>query len=142
MGDGPNRAKLVLLAEKLGLKDQVVFAGHSQTPGDFIKNTSVFVLPSRSEGIPNVLLEAMALKKPVVATRVGGVPEVIRHEHDGLLVPPDDPHSLAAAIDRLRENHSLAVDLAENGFETVTKNFGVNLRNESVLNLYREVISL
>jgi len=141
VGDGSEYWNLMQLAERLGLKDVVVFAGQSATPGDFIESTSVFVLPSRSEGIPNVILEAMALKKPVVATGVGGVPEIIQHEHDGLLVPPEDPRSLAAAIDRLIGDRRLAEQLADNGFQTVTRNFAVERRCESILNLYKEVLA-
>ena len=100
VGDGGERPSLESLARGLGLERDVLFVGYTSTPGDYLLAADVVVLPSRSECLPNVALEAMALGKPVVATSVGGVPEVIEDGRSGLLVPSEDEAALA---ERLRE---------------------------------------
>lgn len=102
VGDGPERDKLAALVELNGLTDLVTFAGR-QTPAEVrthLRSSSVFVLPSRSEGLPLALLEAMACALPAVATRVGGVPEVLIPEA-GTIVSPEDPDALAHALAEL-----------------------------------------
>jgi glycosyltransferase involved in cell wall biosynthesis len=99
LGEGPLKAELVKRAADLGIADAVSFLGarpHAQL-GDWYRAASVFVLPSRSEGVPGVLMEAISCGVPFVATQVGGTPEVA-HLGDGQLVPSCDPASLAAAL--------------------------------------------
>lgn len=98
VGDGPERAKLERQASRLG---RVVMTGHRADVAPFYAAATVFALPSHSEGSPNVVLEAMAAGVPVVATAVGGVPEILDNGRTGLLVPPRDPVAMAAAIRRL-----------------------------------------
>jgi glycosyltransferase involved in cell wall biosynthesis len=97
-GDGPCRGDLQRLAVELGIEDRVVFLGEIYDVASLLGRARLFVLPSRSEGIPLTALEAMACGLPVVATRVGGVPEVVEDGLTGLLVPPANPAALAAAI--------------------------------------------
>ncbi|MBL8604384.1 MAG: glycosyltransferase [Myxococcales bacterium] len=97
-GDGPDREALEALARARGLTDAVHFLGHQREVGRVYAAADLLVLPSRSEAMPNVLLEAMTLGVPVVSTRVGGVPEVARDGVDALIVPSEDPSALAAAI--------------------------------------------
>jgi len=99
-GDGPDREALVALARALHVGDRAVFLGHQKHVGLVYAASDCLVMPSRSEAMPNALLEAMTVSLPVVATRVGGVPEVADHEVHGLIVPPDDPIALAGAIAR------------------------------------------
>ena len=99
IGTGPQRQSLEKQVKRLGLEAVVHFQGprpHRQLP-DWYRAANVAVLPSRSEGIPNVLLEAIACGTPFVATRVGGIPE-IAHFGTGRLVPPGDPMALASAL--------------------------------------------
>ena len=96
VGDGPLRAALTRRAADLGLA--VRFTGARSDIADVLGCADVVVLASRSEGLPFTLLEAMALGKPVVATRVGGVPEVVEDGRSGRLVPRDDPAALAGAV--------------------------------------------
>ena len=96
VGDGPLRPALARRASELGVR--ACFAGARGDMADVLGCADVVVLASRSEGLPFTLLEAMALGKPVVATRVGGVPEVVEDGRSGRLVPPDDPAALAGAI--------------------------------------------
>lgn len=100
VGDGAERARLQAQAQSAGLADRVVFHGaqpHAALP-DWLRAADLFVLPSRSEGIPNVLLEASACGTPYVASRVGGIPEIAALGA-GVLVPPEQPQALAGAID-------------------------------------------
>ena len=96
VGDGPLRPALTRRAGELGVR--ACFAGARADMADVLGCADVVVLASRSEGLPFTLLEAMALGKPVVATRVGGVPEVVEDGLSGRLVPPEDPAALASAV--------------------------------------------
>jgi glycosyltransferase involved in cell wall biosynthesis len=107
IGDGPQRRKLESLSKHLELNDRVFFTGWISDRSkifDYLKQSTVFVLPSLSEGRPRVLLEAMACGLPVVATDVGGVPEVVVDGVNGLLVPPRDEKALAEAIEHVFNN--------------------------------------
>jgi glycosyltransferase involved in cell wall biosynthesis len=104
IGDGPERRRLELLSRHLELSDRVFFTGwigERSTILKYLRQAAVFVLPSLSEGRPRVLIEAMACGLPVVATNVGGVPEVVVDGVNGLLVPPRDEKALAKAIERV-----------------------------------------
>lgn len=111
VGDGPDRSSLEELARALGVQRSVIFAGLTANVSPFYAMANVFVLPSLSEGSPNALLEAMACGLPVVATRVGGVPEIATDGATALLVPAKDPLSLARAIDRLLDDVDLGATL-------------------------------
>ena len=102
-GEGPDRGSLLALARRLGVADRVRCPGRSETPGGWIGSTTIFVLSSRHEGLPNALIEAMAAGTPVIATDcpVGGPRSVIAHGLDGLLVPPEDVGTMATALERL-----------------------------------------
>jgi len=103
--------------------------------------SDVFVLPSLTEGSPNVLLEAMAAKVPVVATAVGGVPEIVANEESALLVPANDPAALATAIARLLNDAELGHHLTNKAAETVSKNHSPDEYTRSLIAIYDEVVS-
>jgi glycosyltransferase involved in cell wall biosynthesis len=98
VGEGEEENNLKNLAKSLDLTDQVIFAGLRLDSDTIFPFAELFILPSLWEGMPNAVLEAMAAGKPVVATKVGGVPELVLHGETGLLVPPGDPDALAQAI--------------------------------------------
>ena len=98
VGDGPLREELEELAKGLGLSESVVFAGVREDIPEIMHALDLFVLTSLNEGLGRVLLEAMACGVPVVASRVGGVAEIVLHRETGLLVPPKDPEEIAGAI--------------------------------------------
>src|SRR5262249_16385541 len=98
VGAGPERDGLTRRARDRGIADAVDFVGHVDNVPARLPEADVFVLPSRSEACPNAVLEAMAAALPVVATKVGGVPEIVEHDRNGLLVAPNDPRALAAGI--------------------------------------------
>jgi glycosyltransferase involved in cell wall biosynthesis len=137
-GAGPCRVELGRLVEDLGLAGRVSFLGEvPDIPGQLARS-AIFVLPSRSEGISLTLLEAMACGLPVVATRVGGTPEVVLDGQTGLLVPPGDPAALADAILRMRRDDETARRMGEAGRRRVERDFGVRRMVANYLALYLE----
>lgn len=102
VGDGPERQKLEEMAEGLGI--EAIFTGTRRDIYDIMSVIDILVLSSLNEGLGRVLLEAMAAGKPIVATKVGGVPEVVTDGLTGILVPPSDPHSMAFGIKELLKN--------------------------------------
>ncbi|MDB5309379.1 MAG: family glycosyltransferase [Gemmataceae bacterium] len=101
VGDGPLRGPLRRTAEDLGIGDRVHFAGYQAETTPYLHTMQLFALTSRSEGMPQSLLEACVAGIPVVAARVGGIPEVIEHGHSGLLFPSGDEAALVAALEAL-----------------------------------------
>ncbi len=125
VGEGPEQANLSALAEKLGVSGRVYFVGnqpHERTL-EFYRGCSFFVLASRAEGLPLVIVEAMANNKAVVATKVDGVPEIVQDGSTGLLVEPEDPQSLADAMVILFKDRELRGRFAQRGREQALKNF-------------------
>lgn len=141
IGDGPLRGALEGLARKLGLDKDVLFLGSRQDIPQLLALMDVAVLPSLEEGFPNAILEAMAARKPVVATRVGGVPEVVIHGETGLLVPPKDPPALAEAIIELLGDPKRAEEMGKAGRDRVKKEFGLDRMIREMEGLYEELIT-
>ncbi len=142
LGEGQERAALERRAAGLGVAARVHFAGSSPTPGDAIEQADLVVIPSRSEACPNVLLESMALGTPVVATRVGGVPELCRDGDEALLVPRGDAAALAAAIERALAGPALAQRLAQRARARVGAAFTPAARARAVLEIYDELLGV
>jgi glycosyltransferase involved in cell wall biosynthesis/serine acetyltransferase len=113
IGDGQERARLEEMTAQLNLSENILFLGRRDDVSNLLACCDMFVLPSWAEGLPNSVLEAMAARLPVVATKVGGIPELIEDGVNGLLVPPKDPSALATAINRLLEDPALADKLAQ-----------------------------
>ena len=105
-----------------------------------LKSSKVLVLPSRVESVPNVIKEAFFLKVPVVASNVGGIPEIVTNEKTGLLVEPNDPQSLANAINRLLENKELAKNLADAGFEFLKNNLTWDVLLPKYIKFYEDLV--
>jgi glycosyltransferase involved in cell wall biosynthesis len=122
-GDGPLRADLKRLAVKRRLEDRLVLEGAVVDVPGFLAGLDVAVLPSRSEGMSNALLEYMAAGKPIVATAVGGNTRLIDDGVHGLLVPPDDPAALAAAISRLLNDADLATRMGRTARRRVEERY-------------------
>lgn len=125
VGDGKERASLEQLATTLHCGNRVHFLGQQHDIESRLSEASMFVLPSLSEGISLTLLEAMARGLPVIATRVGGTPEVIEHGVTGLLVPVGDPNAMAKAIAEIVLNPGLGRRLGQKGRERVEQSFDV-----------------
>lgn len=105
-----------------------------------LKSSNVLVVPSRIESIPQVIKEAFYLQVPVVATNVGGIPEIITHNVNGLLVPPNDPKKLTEAINFLLENKQYAKKLADAGYEFVMKNLTWEVLLPKYIEFYKNLI--
>lgn len=142
VGDGPLRNDLEAHAKRLGLDKAVVFAGHQDQVYDFLNLMDIFVLPSLHEGIPMVLLEALALKRPVVATRVGGIPEVIVHDRSGKLVKPGDSAELAVVLQELIARPATAKALGDEGRRRVEREFSASTMAERTAGLYRSLCNI
>jgi glycosyltransferase involved in cell wall biosynthesis len=98
VGEGPERESALHQVGNFGLEDSFEFLGHRDDVPALLAEADLFVLPSRSEAFPNAVIEAMAAGLPVVATRVGGIAELVQRERTGVLVPSEDPEALAAAV--------------------------------------------
>lgn len=140
VGEGPARKRLETLAEAAGLAGRTVFAGERRDVAALLPAFDLFVQPSLWEGFGLTLLEAMAAGRPVIASRVGGVPEVVRDGRDGLLVPPGDAEALAGAVLALLRDPVLAARLGRSGRERVATSFGIDGLVRDTVALYRELL--
>jgi len=125
VGDGPLRKQLEHLASSLEIRDRVNFLGLQGRieVRQLLHDCELFVLPSRSEPFGIAIIEAMACKKPVVSTKVGGIREIIEDRRTGVLVEPDDPRALAGAILTVLDDEKLRVAIVERGYATVRERF-------------------
>jgi glycosyltransferase involved in cell wall biosynthesis len=119
----------------------VVFAGHRTDVPEILQALDIFVLPSNWEGLPNAVLEAMAAGLPVVATRVGGVPEVVVEGQTGILVPPRDPNALADALLTLLRDPNLRRRMGQAGRQRVQEYFSVDQMVSKTETLYEQLLS-
>jgi glycosyltransferase involved in cell wall biosynthesis len=136
VGDGPERRTLEALVDERGLSGHVQFLGHREDVPALLASADAFVLPSRSEAFPNAVVEAMAAGLPVVATAIGGVPELIEHDRTGLLVRVGDPDHLAAALTRLVERPEHAALLGREARHVVLQRYSFDRMVSSFEDLY------
>ncbi len=140
-GGGALEEALKKQAEGLGLTQRLRFMGHFQDVRQVYDMLDFYVLSSTREGLPNTVLEAMAMEVPIVATDVDGVSEASSHNEDGLLVPPRDPHALAASVQTLLDNPQLAKKLTEHARAKIEREFSFATRMRHVESIYRKVMS-
>jgi glycosyltransferase involved in cell wall biosynthesis len=138
-GDGPLRGELRGLVERLGLAACVTLLGQRSDVREVLAALDVFVLPSRTEGMSNALLEAMAMACPVVATAVGGTPEVVVPGETGVLVPPAEPAAMAAAVARLLAAPELAARLGAAARRRIENRYGSRAMVRRLEGLYAAV---
>jgi glycosyltransferase involved in cell wall biosynthesis len=138
-GSGPERAGLERLIDTLGLNDVIMLVGHRGDVPDVLAALDVAVLCSDREGSPLALKEYMAAGKPVVATRVGGVPELIDDGTHGLLVEPRDPHALAGAVARLLRDPELGARMGSQARRRQVAEFGIDAMVRRFEELYVEL---
>jgi glycosyltransferase involved in cell wall biosynthesis len=139
VGDGVERRRLEGEVSAAGLSRQVIFAGHQADVRPYYGLANVFVLPSHSEGSPNVLLEAMAAGLPIAATAVGGVPETVQDGRTALLAEPRDPAALANVMLRLLRDGALAGKLARSAEAVVAERFSAEAYRRALLDIYGSV---
>lgn len=140
VGDGPQRPELQRQVEEAGIADVTWFAGDRNDVAGLLQCMDVFVLPSLAEGISNTLLEAMACSLPVVATRVGGTPEIIAQNEQGLLVAAADPQELALALARVLSDAALRQRLGSAGRRKVEQYFHWDATVNHYANIYRALL--
>lgn len=140
VGDGPERGRLEAATDTFGLRERVTFTGQVTDVQPFYAAADVFVLPSHSEGSPNVLLEAMAANLPIVATDVGGVAEIVENNASALLVPANDPQAMAEAIERVLGDQDLARRLTTNSAALVASEFTPEKYVRALVEIYDDVI--
>jgi glycosyltransferase involved in cell wall biosynthesis len=138
VGDGPLREELARRAAELGVAGSVRFAGRLADVRVALSAMDVFVLPSTEEGMPNALLEAMASRRPVVATAVGGMREVVDGERTGVLVPPEDPEALGRAVVHLLADPARARRLGDAARVRVAREFSARAMVARLECLYEE----
>jgi glycosyltransferase involved in cell wall biosynthesis len=139
-GDGPDRFMLKDLAKARGIADWFFFAGQVANLAPYYTMADIAVLPSHSEGSPNVLLEAMAGGLPIVATAVGGVPEIVEHEKQALLVEKQNPTALARSIERLLDDPALCSRLSTSARQTISA-YTPDAYRDSILSLYQSCLA-
>ena len=140
VGDGELRADLEKQCLDLGPPGMVHFVGWQERVADYLALFDLFVLPSLGEHFGRVLLEAMAMAKPVVATNAGGVPEIVVHGETGLLVPPGDAAAMAEAVMTLLQDPGFAARLGAAGRRRVASKFSLAHHAEAVETLYGEIL--
>ncbi len=135
-GRGQEESSLRRLADELGIGHRVHFLGLRDDVPDLLSAARLWVMPSLSEGLPLSLLEAMLAGVPIVASRVGGIPEAVGHDRSALLVPPDEPEALATALERMLRNPALRIRLASAARREALERFTVDAMIESYEQLY------
>ena len=140
VGDGPLRNKLEEMSKKLKINRNVIFTGIRDDIPEILSIMDVFVLPSMVEGLPIVLLEAMAMGKPVVASRVGGIPEVINHGLTGILIEPANPSEIASSVVNLLKNPAEAKRIGDAGRRKVGRKFIVDVMARKIEGVYDEIL--
>lgn len=142
VGDGAERVPMERLAGELGLGPEWVrFLGFRNDIPDLLAASDVFTLPSLTEGLPLSVLEAMAQRLPVVATCVGGIPELVTHNESGLLVPVNDAEALAEAIGSIASSPALRRQMGEKGYERVERDFAFTQMTRQYEALYERLLS-
>ncbi len=138
VGDGPLRRTLERQAGEQGLSGRVIFLGHRDDAARLVGALDLLMIPSRSEGIPMVLLEALASETPVVASRVGGIPEVVEDRRHGLLCAPGDAGALARACTRIMSDRDEAKAMASAGLRRVEEEFSASLMASRYAETYQQ----
>lgn len=140
IGDGSLRRPLMSLAKELGVADRVLFPGFRTDIPAILKALDIYVMPSHAEGLGTAILDALCCSRPVIAADAGGIPEIIQHEHSGLLVPPRDSKALSKAILRLLESPEEALGYGAAGLHIVQQNYTVDKMVEGNLDVYRRLL--
>jgi glycosyltransferase involved in cell wall biosynthesis len=140
IGDGPERDELQRQVSRSGLEKAIMFAGYRNNAKKFLPLFDVFVLPSNTEGTPIVLLEAMAAAVPIVATAVGGVPELLEYGNAGILVDPGIPEGIANAFLTLYKCPELRNRLSKRAFRRVSEKYSMQSCAQNYQQVYENIV--
>jgi glycosyltransferase involved in cell wall biosynthesis len=141
VGDGPRKEALEKAVRDLGISEYVIFTGYVEDIPEVYSISDVAVLSSWSEGLPQSLLQAMAAGVPVVATKVGGVPEVVINEKTGLLIEPGDHKALAKCIIKILNNRDFSLKIAESAKDHIMKEHSVTHMIDKIETLYKNLLN-
>jgi len=141
LGKGELEKELKEITSRSDLTKHITFTGFREDVGAFMNIFNVLVFSSLDEGLSATIIDALALEVPVVATRVGGLPEIITHEKTGLLFPPADPDALAQGIIWTLNNYDKAKEMAKRGKREVVERFSANAMVEGNLHVYQKMIA-
>lgn len=139
VGDGPLLKELELLAIFLGVRDKVCMTGSRNDVSSILSSMDIFVLPSLAEGAPISLIEAMSAKKPVIASAVGGIVDVINDGVNGFVIPVGDVDALVNRIEFLVKEGGKAAEIAENGYRTICNNYSMERMYSSYQDIYENI---
>ncbi|MGA3196338.1 MAG: glycosyltransferase [Terriglobales bacterium] len=144
IGEGPDRQLFGDLAGELGISERVAFVGRQdrQSVADAMRECTIFALPSRSEGLGCVYLEAMACGKPVIACEGQGIGEIIQHGHNGWLIPVDSVRAMAGALSRLLDSPDLRTSIGANARQTIVNGLTIMDQVRRLNDVYRNVVRL
>jgi glycosyltransferase involved in cell wall biosynthesis len=140
VGEGPERQRLEKIVQDIGVSDRIIWAGYRAGVPHLLPAFDIFVQPSMHEGLPNTVLEAMAAGLPVIATGVGGTPELVVNGKTGLLVPPANPAALADAITALSENPVARGSMGWAGRQRVQQHFTIEEMVQKTEQLYEDLL--
>lgn len=140
-GDGPEKQRLIHKVKHLGVQKNIIFLGARNDIAEILSASDLFVLSSTKEAFPISILEAMAVGRPVVATDVGGVSELISNEKTGFVVPPRNSQALADAIAKLVNNKNAAAEMAEAGKRRIKESFTLRQWLGNIENLYTDLLN-
>lgn len=139
VGKGDLEEELKELVKELGIGEEVEFLGVRRDIGRLMKSAKLFVLPSRWEGLPLTILEAMSSGAGIIATKVGGIPEVIQNGKEGVLISSEDPEALAKAIAELLKDRELRVKLGINAYKRVKEGYSIEVYTKNILGFYKSL---
>lgn len=141
VGDGTLKGRLERLAQDLSLRERIIFLGARRNIVEILSQIDIFVLPSLWEGLGLAALEAAAAGKPIVASRIGGIPEIIEHEVTGILVEPKNVKSLADGLERMLLGEVEAKEMGKRAREVVVQKFSVEKMVREYEKLYEELVA-
>jgi len=141
VGDGELMETMQQAQKDLGLQDHVFLLGTRTDVPDLLQQADIFVLSSKREGLPMVLLEAMSTALPVIATNVGGIPEIVKHKENGLLIQSQDEKEMATAMERLIVDKQLAKQLGAGARQTVVEQYSLDAISNQYAMLYNNILS-
>jgi glycosyltransferase involved in cell wall biosynthesis len=139
VGDGDYRMALEELSNQLNIQEHVIFLGHRTDIPEILAASDLFVFPTLQDALPTVLFEAMAVGLPIIASAVGGVPEIIHHQQNGVLVPPADTSSLAETCIHLLSDGEYLKQISASALRTVKEKFDIQKQIQNLTNLYDQV---
>ncbi len=141
VGSGAHAAALEALTVQLGITEAVIFAGTRHDIPDLLAMSDLFVLPTLDDALPTVLMEAMAVGLPLVASNVGGVPEMVTHQQNGLLVPPGNADALVQACRHILQNPTLAQSMSIAGQQTAAARFNITHQAQKLAQIYHTLLA-